>query len=615
MVLGFLNRLTIACGGLIAGALKLDFAFAGHAVIVGQRVVVRHRRAVRCGDAFAPAAIVFAHTHQHNAFIHRARRGDPRRARGGAGDAGVDRWQQFWQHGRPGRPRAFIDAAPRAAVIIDAFKQHVSGVGQWLAGRRWAGFGAHRHRQRSRDNAHAAAAIIPFAGKAAVLAKAGAGEIGVVFKQAQLPSAFARARIQRARGLEITGVKRARRIIGGGAQRGQLLGGEFSLALGIAGGHGFGVGGGRLAIAGRERQRAQTRRYGGGPMCFDSAPHRLTPFGGSTHRVRTAALGYHQIMQRDSGASLYEFFAGGGLARLGLEPEFQCVFANDLDPGKAAAYTAAFGADHMRQGDIWGLSTADLPGHAALAWASFPCQDLSLAGARGGLDAPRSGAFWGFHKLIAGLIAEDRAPALLALENVSGLLTSRGGADFTALVVALGELGYRVGALEINAAQFVPQSRPRLFIIAIRTAPPRHLIAKAPSKPFHTTAIEDAVKRLPEAARAAWIWWRLPTPPLRNTRLADVLDDAPDEAWDAPAQTEKLLAMMSPLQRARIENIRGERTRAVGALFKRIRMEKGARAARRRCASMAWRAVCARRLADRAVRPCCLSSAAKFARG
>ena len=48
-------------------------------------------------------------------------------------------------------------------------------------------------------------------------------------------------------------------------------------------------------------------------------------------------------MHRDSGAPLYEFFAGGGLARLGLEPDFACVFANDIEPAKAAAYLRRIG--------------------------------------------------------------------------------------------------------------------------------------------------------------------------------------------------------------------------------------------------------------------------------
>ncbi|MES1199506.1 MAG: DNA (cytosine-5-)-methyltransferase [Pseudomonadota bacterium] len=283
-------------------------------------------------------------------------------------------------------------------------------------------------------------------------------------------------------------------------------------------------------------------------------------------------------MQRDSGAPLYEFFAGGGLARLGLEPDFQCVFANDIDPAKARAYGEAFADAVMRPGDVWALSSADLPGRAALAWASFPCQDLSLAGARAGLAAPRSGAFWGFHRLIERLAKEKRAPDVLALENVCGLLSSHQGADFAALVAALSALGYQVGALEIDAALFTPQSRPRLFVIATRNAPPASLTLQTPQAPFHSTALRAAVEHMTPAQRARWIWWRLDAPPKRNTRLADVLDDT--ATWDAPEKTARLVELMSPLQRARLEAIQQSGRAEVGALFRRIRIENGERVQR-----------------------------------
>lgn len=283
-------------------------------------------------------------------------------------------------------------------------------------------------------------------------------------------------------------------------------------------------------------------------------------------------------MQRDSGAPLYEFFAGGGLARLGLEPDFTCVFANDIEPAKAKAYGAAFGDGDMHLGDIWKLNAADLPGRAALAWASFPCQDLSLAGARRGLAAPRSGAFWGFHRLIEKLAHEKRAPDVLALENVSGLLSSHSGADFAALVGALDGLGYRVGALEIDAALFTPQSRPRLFIIAARNVP-THLIASGPSEPFHTMALRNVVSRLPDGLRKRFVWWRLDAPPKRNTRLADVLDDE-GAVWNTDEQTAKLLSQMSPLQDARLDALRESGKREIGAVFRRIRVEHGERVQR-----------------------------------
>lgn len=284
-------------------------------------------------------------------------------------------------------------------------------------------------------------------------------------------------------------------------------------------------------------------------------------------------------MQRDSGAPLYEFFAGGGLARLGLEPEFACVFANDIDAAKAAAYRAAHGGDDMKQGDVWDLTTADLPGKAALAWASFPCQDLSLAGARRGLAAPRSGAFWGFHRLVEKLAHEKRAPDVLALENVTGLLSSHGGADFSALVSALDALGYRVGALEIDAALFVPQSRPRLFVVASRVVP-AGLAVSGPAAPFHSQALRAVVARMPDALRKRFVWWRLETPPARNTRLIDLLDETPDDAWDAPEKTQKLLDQMSPLQRQRVDAIQASGRRDVGGVFRRIRIEHGERVQR-----------------------------------
>src|SRR5690606_30436280 len=119
--------------------------------------------------------------------------------------------------------------------------------------------------------------------------------------------------------------------------------------------------------------------------------------------------------------SLYEFFAGGGLAGLGLEG-FRTTFANDLDAAKAASWRANHGdPEILKLADVWDLTPNDLPGHADLAWASSPCQDVSLAGARGGLDARRSGAFWGFWRLMTGLAEQGRAPGLIVIENVMGL--------------------------------------------------------------------------------------------------------------------------------------------------------------------------------------------------
>jgi DNA (cytosine-5)-methyltransferase 1 len=284
-------------------------------------------------------------------------------------------------------------------------------------------------------------------------------------------------------------------------------------------------------------------------------------------------------MSRPGPLTFYEFFAGGGMARLGLGDAWTCAFANDFDPVKAATYRDNFAdaAEHFHEGDVWALEARDLPGLADLAWASSPCQDFSLAGGRAGLAGGRSSAFFGFWRLVEALAAEGRAPRTVVIENVSGLLTSHGGADFTALCAALCAAGYSFGALEIDAAAFLPQSRPRVFVIATRDPAPPALMGDSP---FQTRAVREAQARLPADLAARWIWWRGDAPGRRNTTLADVLEPDDAVAWHAPDKTRALLAMMSPLHRARIAQAQAGGARMVGGLFRRMRVEQGVKVQR-----------------------------------
>lgn len=272
--------------------------------------------------------------------------------------------------------------------------------------------------------------------------------------------------------------------------------------------------------------------------------------------------------------TFYEFFCGGGMARLGLGDRWDCLFANDFDPVKAATYRANFAdADHhLHEGDVWRIAPEALPGVADLAWASSPCQDFSIAGARAGLAGGRSSAFYGFWRLMEQLAREGRSPRSIVIENVSGLLTSHGGADFAAVGEALAAAGYRFGALEIDAAAFLPQSRPRVFIVATRLAPPSRLVGEGP---WQTRAVKAAAARLPPHLAERWIWWRVAQPPARNASLAAVLDDDGIAAWHPPERTQRWLAMMSPLHRARLEAATAHGERVVGAVFRRMRVEDG----------------------------------------
>ncbi|QYF86670.1 DNA cytosine methyltransferase [Brevundimonas sp. PAMC22021] len=267
----------------------------------------------------------------------------------------------------------------------------------------------------------------------------------------------------------------------------------------------------------------------------------------------------------------HEFFAGGGLAGIGLSGDFDIGFANDMDAMKAAAFRANHPQVPFHQGDVWDLGSLELPGRPDLCWASSPCQDVSLAGARGGLEARRSGAFWGFWRLMQGLEAQGRAPRLIVLENVVGLLSSGGGADFAAVCWAMTELGYVVGALEIDAALWLPQSRPRLFVVAMKDA--QGPSTAGPRTPFHSPRLIAAQAALPDAVRRRWRWWSLTPPPLRNLDLASVL--APDAAcdwFDAP-RAEALLSLLAPLHRQKLEAVAASGERRIGAAYRRVRRE------------------------------------------
>lgn len=278
-----------------------------------------------------------------------------------------------------------------------------------------------------------------------------------------------------------------------------------------------------------------------------------------------------RVVTAPEAPGLYEFFAGGGLAGLGLAG-FRTLFANDIDAAKAASWRANH-AGEIHPGDVWDLTTADLPGQPDLVWASSPCQDVSLAGARAGLEARRSGAFWGFWRLMQGLDSEGRGPRAIVIENVTGLLTSGEGADFAAVCSAMVTAGYRVGALELDAALWLPQSRPRLFIVALRGSEGAQ--GSGPEGPFHTPRLVGAHARLPAAARAGWAWWRLPAPPRRNLDLAGVLEPDASVAWLSTEQTHALVALTAPLHRARLEAARASGERRVAAAFRRVRVEAG----------------------------------------
>lgn len=290
----------------------------------------------------------------------------------------------------------------------------------------------------------------------------------------------------------------------------------------------------------------------------------------------------HGVMM-DQRPGFYEFFAGGGMARAGLGSSWNCLFANDFDVKKAATYADNWGREGLHVGDVGWIKAAQLPGHADLVWASFPCQDLSLAGAGAGLTGARSGTFWPFWSLMRQLSDGGRKPRAVVLENVCGLLTSHGGADFAALCEAVGDAGYWLGAMVIDAQHFVPQSRPRLFVIAldIDKPVPGRLFSPFAVDRWHPERLRQAQAALPERMRARWLWFNPPAPPVRSVHLTDLIEQHPrDVPWHSDQETAALLAMMSPLNRAKVDMMAANVGRSIGTVYKRTRIERGAKVQR-----------------------------------
>jgi DNA (cytosine-5)-methyltransferase 1 len=95
----------------------------------------------------------------------------------------------------------------------------------------------------------------------------------------------------------------------------------------------------------------------------------------------------------------------------------------------------------------------------------------------------------------------------------------------------------------INAAHFAPQSRPRVFVIAVGrdVAVPQELMDTGPNW-LHNKAAAGLGNILPE-----WIWWRAEKPPQRRSRLTDVID------FSVPCDKDDVLRLISPRHKAKLD--------------------------------------------------------------
>lgn len=266
----------------------------------------------------------------------------------------------------------------------------------------------------------------------------------------------------------------------------------------------------------------------------------------------------------------YDFFAGVGMVDLALKPVWECIWANDCDPKKALIYRANHGSERFHLGDVSEVQADDLPSYAEMAWASFPCQDVSLAGLRRGLMAERSGTFRQLERILRDLHRVGRRPPLIALENVVGLLQ---GPDFASICRTLEALDMQFGALVIDASKFLPQSRPRVFVVAVDSSINCERFFTSEHDPQWTPqSLIDAHELLPPQLQRNWRWWHVPSPKIPVSPVESLVEDAPQGVrWHAKEETLRLLDLMSPVNFQKVEQRLATDGRSVGFLYKRMR--------------------------------------------
>jgi DNA (cytosine-5)-methyltransferase 1 len=267
-----------------------------------------------------------------------------------------------------------------------------------------------------------------------------------------------------------------------------------------------------------------------------------------------------------------EYFAGIGLVRLGLEQVgWNVVFANDWAHSKFEMYSAYFkdASKHYKVQDIFSICSADIP-NTILATASFPCIDLSLAGNLEGIDGRYSSAFWGFTQILDGQVNK---PKLVMLENVAGWLTSNSGQDFRITIQELNRLGYACDVFTIDAARFVPQSRPRIFVVGIQKSNVHQdiFVFSKRSSSLKTQALEKAV-----IANLDLRWHFLEVPSLPdkikanlNLVVESISDN--DDRWWSDDEVKRHLNMMSPINLTYLKELQDLSKYSYCPMYRRVR--------------------------------------------
>lgn len=282
-----------------------------------------------------------------------------------------------------------------------------------------------------------------------------------------------------------------------------------------------------------------------------------------------------------------EFFAGVGLVREGLSIDgWVCRWANDFSKDKQDTYIQNYGDDHFVLADIWDVvkNSDNLP-EAFMYTASFPCTDLSVAGNRAGLAGAESGTVNALFEILYEKERVDSKPKIVMLENVKGFLTSHDGEDCRNTVSLFTQLGYYVDILEVDASYFTPQSRQRVFMIAVEESIANQVMKMRNdddvldpwwdilygNSVLRSSKVTNIIKNNPELN---WGLFNIEFNRKLNNNLNTIIDLSVKEnspLWWNDERREHLLAQMSQEHKSTLDKMISKDCFSYGTVFRRMR--------------------------------------------
>ncbi len=128
------------------------------------------------------------------------------------------------------------------------------------------------------------------------------------------------------------------------------------------------------------------------------------------------------------------FSGSGGFELGGILAGIKPVFSSEIEPFPIRV-TEKRMPEVKHYGDVNKLNGADLPPVDIITFGS-PCQDMSIAGKRTGLDGSRSGLFYQAIRIIKEMRCKSNGkyPRYAVWENVCGAFSSNKGEDFQAVL-------------------------------------------------------------------------------------------------------------------------------------------------------------------------------------